>query len=60
MIELNSDIGTATPIPTGNLTTLSFRPATSGPYHIAFFTDSAIVYITEIHGYETWTTSTTA
>lgn len=58
MIELSSDVSAATPLPTGSLATLSFRPVASGLYHIAFFTDSTIIYISEIHGYETWTTTT--
>ncbi len=48
----------ATPIPTGSLATLAFRPTTSGTYYITFYTDNTIVNISEIHGYETWTNAT--
>ncbi len=58
IVELSSDVGAATPIPTSSLATLSFTPTTSGTYHITFYTDNTIVCISEIRGYETWTTTT--
>ena len=53
IIELGSDVDAATAIPAGSLATLSFSPATSGTYHLIFYSDSTIVYINEIHGYGT-------
>ncbi len=60
LIELSYDVAASTPFPAGGLATLSFRPPASGTYHLAFFTSSTIIYLGEIRGYETWTTTTIA
>jgi hypothetical protein len=58
IIQLGYDTLAAVPIPTGSLGSLEFRPLATGVYHIVFYSDSTIVYVHQISGYQTWTTTT--